>query len=170
MAPTSPRHTLESSTPAKYEVENKDLNDNWAHMDRFVWVHRFKKRKKVVFAWQIWDVLLQFQIISSKLSLKTCNITCAKKKSFRVSFWILPPVTITLSGKPHPEEDLQQIQTLCWVSPQPAYSIRSFYSQLSISRVQFCSSSGYLLRSIMHAAVVVILNKETQERTQERIN
>lgn len=31
------------------------------------------------------------------------------------------------------------------------------YSQLSISRVQFCSSSGYLLRSIMHAAVVVIL-------------
>lgn len=32
-----------------------------------------------------------------------------------------------------------------------------WYSQLSISRVQFCSSSGYLLRSIMHAAVVVIL-------------
>lgn len=31
------------------------------------------------------------------------------------------------------------------------------YSQLSISRVQFCSSSGYLLRSIIHAAVVVIL-------------
>lgn len=34
---------------------------------------------------------------------------------------------------------------------------RSDYSQLSISRVQFCSSSGYLLRSIIHAAVVVIL-------------
>lgn len=31
------------------------------------------------------------------------------------------------------------------------------YSQLSISRVQFCSSSGYLLKSIIHAAVVVIL-------------
>lgn len=34
---------------------------------------------------------------------------------------------------------------------------RRHYSQLSISRVQFCSSSGYLLRSIIHAAVVVIL-------------
>lgn len=31
------------------------------------------------------------------------------------------------------------------------------YSQLSISSVQFCSSSGYLLRSIIQAAVVVIL-------------
>lgn len=36
-------------------------------------------------------------------------------------------------------------------------SERRDYSQLSISRVQFCSSSGYLLRSIIHAAVVVIL-------------
>lgn len=32
--------------------------------------------------------------------------------------------------------------------------------QLSISRVQFCSSRGYLLRSIMHAAVVVILRRD----------
>lgn len=31
------------------------------------------------------------------------------------------------------------------------------YLQLSISSVQFCSSSGYLLRSIIQAAVVVIL-------------
>lgn len=31
------------------------------------------------------------------------------------------------------------------------------YLQLSISKVQFCSSSGYLRRSIMQAAVVVIL-------------
>lgn len=36
--------------------------------------------------------------------------------------------------------------------------------QLSISRVQFCSSSGYLLRSIMQAAVVVILNQNKTER------
>lgn len=33
--------------------------------------------------------------------------------------------------------------------------------QLSISRVQFCSSNGYLLRSIMQAAVVVILETHT---------
>lgn len=33
--------------------------------------------------------------------------------------------------------------------------------QLSISRVQFCSSRGYRLRSIMHAAVVVILWTDT---------
>lgn len=49
--------------------------------------------------------------------------------------------------------------------------IRPVYSQLSISRVQFCSSRGYLLRSIIHAAVVVILKKKTQmgeERKQER--
>lgn len=39
--------------------------------------------------------------------------------------------------------------------------IRPVYSQLSISRVQFCSSRGYLLRSIIHAAVVVILKKKT---------
>lgn len=31
------------------------------------------------------------------------------------------------------------------------------YAQLSISSVQFCWSSGYLRRSIMQAAVVVIL-------------
>ena len=36
--------------------------------------------------------------------------------------------------------------------------------QLSISRVQFCSSKGYLLRSIMHAAVVVILKQNRQKR------
>lgn len=36
--------------------------------------------------------------------------------------------------------------------------------QLSISRVQFCSSSGYLLRSIMQAAVVVILNHNRNKR------
>lgn len=36
--------------------------------------------------------------------------------------------------------------------------------QLSISRVQFCSSKGYLLRSIMQAAVVVILK---QNRTKD---
>ena len=34
------------------------------------------------------------------------------------------------------------------------------YSQLSISKVQFCSSSGYLRRSIIQAAVVVILRGE----------
>lgn len=50
--------------------------------------------------------------------------------------------------------------------------LRSFYSQLSISRVQFCSSRGYLRRSIIHAAVVVILEKRThmgEERRQGRI-
>lgn len=36
--------------------------------------------------------------------------------------------------------------------------------QLSISRVQFCSSKGYLRRSIMQAAVVVILK---QNRTKD---
>lgn len=36
---------------------------------------------------------------------------------------------------------------------------KRIYSQLSISSVQFCSSSGYLLRSIMQAAVVVILKR-----------
>lgn len=35
--------------------------------------------------------------------------------------------------------------------------------QLSISRVQFCSSKGYLLRSIMQAAVVVILKPKKSE-------
>lgn len=35
--------------------------------------------------------------------------------------------------------------------------------QLSISRVQFCSSRGYLLRSIMQAAVVVILKPKKSE-------
>lgn len=39
------------------------------------------------------------------------------------------------------------------------------YSQLSISRVQFCSSRGYLLKSIMQAAVVVILRREDRKRT-----
>lgn len=34
------------------------------------------------------------------------------------------------------------------------------YLQLSISSVQFCSSSGYLRRSIIQAAVVVILGKK----------
>ncbi len=42
------------------------------------------------------------------------------------------------------------------------------YSQLSISSVQFCSSRGYLLKSIMHAAVVVILIKKKTE-TEERL-
>ncbi len=37
--------------------------------------------------------------------------------------------------------------------------------QLSISRVQFCSSRGYLLRSIMQAAVVVILQRKDKKRT-----
>lgn len=46
--------------------------------------------------------------------------------------------------------------------------IRSLYSQLSISRVQFCSSRGYLLRSIIHAAVVVILEKEDTDGGEER--
>lgn len=36
-------------------------------------------------------------------------------------------------------------------------------SQLSISRVQFCSSKGYLLRSIMQAAVVVILQQNPKK-------
>lgn len=39
---------------------------------------------------------------------------------------------------------------------------RSHNLQLSISRVQFCSSSGYLLRSIMQAAVVVILGAQKE--------
>lgn len=39
------------------------------------------------------------------------------------------------------------------------------HSQLSISSVQFCSSSGYRLRSIMQAAVVVILNVKQRQRT-----
>lgn len=34
------------------------------------------------------------------------------------------------------------------------------YAQLSISSVQFCWSSGYLRRSIMQAAVVVILKED----------
>lgn len=34
------------------------------------------------------------------------------------------------------------------------------YLQLSISSVQFCSSSGYLRRSIIQAAVVVILGRK----------
>lgn len=36
------------------------------------------------------------------------------------------------------------------------------YVQLSISRVQFCSSNGYLLKSIIQAAVVVILKYKHQ--------
>lgn len=48
--------------------------------------------------------------------------------------------------------------------------IRSLYSQLSISRVQFCSSRGYLLRSIIHAAVVVILEiEDTDGGGEEKI-
>lgn len=39
------------------------------------------------------------------------------------------------------------------------------HSQLSISSVQFCSSSGYRLRSIIQAAVVVILNAEQRQGT-----
>lgn len=42
------------------------------------------------------------------------------------------------------------------------------YSQLSISSVQFCSSRGYLLRSIMQAAVVVIL--ETHDTVTSSIH
>lgn len=44
---------------------------------------------------------------------------------------------------------------------------RARYPQLSISRVQFCSSSGYRLRSIMQAAVVVIL-KHRARRGERR--
>lgn len=42
------------------------------------------------------------------------------------------------------------------------------HSQLSISSVQFCSSSGYLRKSIIHAAVVVILQiwSEKQHNTK----
>lgn len=39
------------------------------------------------------------------------------------------------------------------------------HSQLSISSVQFCSSSGYRLRSIIQAAVVVILNAKQRQGT-----
>jgi len=38
----------------------------------------------------------------------------------------------------------------------------AMYIQLSISRVQFCSSNGYLLKSIIQAAVVVILKYKHQ--------
>lgn len=43
---------------------------------------------------------------------------------------------------------------------QPGWICR--HLQLSISNVQFCSSSGYRLRSIMQAAVVVILEENWQ--------
>jgi len=45
----------------------------------------------------------------------------------------------------------------------------SFHLQLSISRVQFCSSRGYRLRSIIQAAVVVILEKGQQENRERRV-
>lgn len=45
-----------------------------------------------------------------------------------------------------------------------AYKMSRSNLQLSISRVQFCSSSGYLLRSIMQAAVVVILQQNENRR------
>lgn len=48
------------------------------------------------------------------------------------------------------------------------HKMRSSNLQLSISRVQFCSSSGYLLRSIMQAAVVVILNQNQNHKTGAR--
>lgn len=41
------------------------------------------------------------------------------------------------------------------------------YAQLSISSVQFCWSRGYLLRSIMQAAVVVILKGEKNKGRHE---
>ena len=43
------------------------------------------------------------------------------------------------------------------------------YLQLSISRVQFCSSRGYLLKSIMQAAVVVILQRKDTNRTGDEM-
>lgn len=43
------------------------------------------------------------------------------------------------------------------------------YLQLSISRVQFCSSRGYLLKSIMQAAVVVILGRRDRSQTQTQV-
>lgn len=45
----------------------------------------------------------------------------------------------------------------CWNRTVSPKDLSPLHSQLSISRVQFCSSRGYLLRSIMQAAVVVIL-------------
>ena len=47
---------------------------------------------------------------------------------------------------------------------KPKCSLAGFSKnlQLSISKVQFCSSSGYRLRSIIQAAVVVILEKKYQ--------
>lgn len=41
---------------------------------------------------------------------------------------------------------------------------REAYAQLSISSVQFCWSRGYLRRSIMQAAVVVILKGEGRKK------
>lgn len=41
---------------------------------------------------------------------------------------------------------------------------RVVYAQLSISSVQFCWSRGYLRRSIMQAAVVVILKEGEKNR------
>lgn len=38
------------------------------------------------------------------------------------------------------------------------------YAQLSISNVQFCWSRGYLRRSIMQAAVVVILKEDERKK------
>lgn len=58
-----------------------------------------------------------------------------------------------LLSKPVPEVNLKP-------GGQPSWIHR--HLQLSISNVQFCSSSGYRLRSIMQAAVVVILEEKWQ--------
>lgn len=53
------------------------------------------------------------------------------------------------------------IEKTAWSKPSAWTAVSYHHLQLSISRVQFCSSRGYLLRSIMHAAVVVILWRDT---------
>lgn len=58
-----------------------------------------------------------------------------------------------LLSKPVPKVNLKP-------GGQPSWIHR--HLQLSISNVQFCSSSGYRLRSIMQAAVVVILEEKWQ--------
>lgn len=53
------------------------------------------------------------------------------------------------------------IEKTAWSKPSALTVVSYHHLQLSISRVQFCSSRGYLLKSIMHAAVVVILWRDT---------
>lgn len=57
-------------------------------------------------------------------------------------------------------------RSLLWETKWGKVAEFFYYLQLSISRVQFCSSRGYLLKSIMQAAVVVILERRDRSQTQ----